>query len=93
MMFSAETGLSETLLGPGLTLSSLASKQVGVTCQVSFFLKKVLELIGGGSVIKSIDESLSTFMYQLRVRRCPHNFSLGLALVELVKKNLVSLDN
>ena len=27
-MFSAESGLSETLLGPGYTLSSLVKKQV-----------------------------------------------------------------
>ena len=33
----------------------------------------------------SVDESESTYMYQLRVSRGPHNFSLGLELVELVK--------
>ena len=34
----------------------------------------------------SIDWSKPTCMYRLRVSRGPHNFSLGLALVELVKK-------
>ena len=33
----------------------------------------------------SIDGSGPTCMYQLRVSRGPHNFGLGLALVELVK--------
>ena len=33
----------------------------------------------------SIDGSQPTCMYQLRVSRGPHNFCLGLALVELVK--------
>ena len=40
------------------------------------------------SLNRSIHGSQPTCMYQLRVSRGSHNFCLGLALVELVKKKL-----